>query len=79
VVLEDLGIEHIKVTDDGIGMSRESMALCCKRYYTSKIERYEDLAAWRGLGFKVSESLKFVPAYGVAVIFLKYMANISNY
>jgi len=52
ITLENNGLDSIKVTDDGTGMTAESLLLCCKRYYTSKITSYEDLHSWTGLGFK---------------------------
>lgn len=31
---------------------RDSIKLCCQRYYTSKITSYDDLSNWDGMGFK---------------------------
>jgi len=39
------GRSLIRVTDDGLGMSRDDALLCLERHATSKIERAEDLAA----------------------------------
>src|SRR5687767_9709085 len=46
------GRSLIRVTDDGQGMSRDDALLCLERHATSKIERAEDLAAVRTLGFR---------------------------
>lgn len=46
------GRSLIRVTDDGIGMSRDDALLCLERHATSKIERAEDLAAISTMGFR---------------------------
>jgi DNA mismatch repair protein MutL len=42
----------IRVTDDGLGMSRDDALLCLERHATSKIQRAEDLDAITTLGFR---------------------------
>src|SRR6195256_4901290 len=42
----------IRVTDDGLGMSRDDALLCLERHATSKIRRAEDLAAIATMGFR---------------------------
>ncbi|MGH7681147.1 MAG: DNA mismatch repair endonuclease MutL, partial [Candidatus Eiseniibacteriota bacterium] len=42
----------IRVQDDGSGMSREDALLAVRRHATSKLERSEDLASIRTLGFR---------------------------
>src|SRR6185295_11213726 len=46
------GRNLIRVTDDGIGMSRDDALLCFERHATSKIRRAEDLAAITTMGFR---------------------------
>ncbi|HET7624878.1 MAG TPA: DNA mismatch repair endonuclease MutL [Verrucomicrobiae bacterium] len=46
------GRSLIRVTDDGIGMSRDDALLCLERHATSKIQRAEDLAAIGTMGFR---------------------------
>ena len=46
------GRSLIRVTDDGVGMSRDDALLCLERHATSKIQRAEDLAAITTLGFR---------------------------
>ena len=46
------GRSLIRVTDDGLGMSRDDALLCLERHATSKIRQAEDLAAIRTLGFR---------------------------
>jgi DNA mismatch repair protein MutL len=46
------GRSLIRVTDDGLGMSRDDALLCLERHATSKIRRAEDLAAIMTMGFR---------------------------
>src|SRR5277367_4054611 len=46
------GRSLIRVTDDGIGMSRDDALLCLERHATSKIQKAEDLASIATLGFR---------------------------
>ena len=46
------GRSLVRVTDDGLGMSRDDALLCLERHATSKIQRAEDLAAITTMGFR---------------------------
>ena len=46
------GRSLIRVTDDGVGMSRDDALLCLERHATSKIQRAEDLSAVATMGFR---------------------------
>jgi DNA mismatch repair protein MutL len=46
------GRSLVRVSDDGIGMSRDDALLCLERHATSKIRRAEDLAAISTMGFR---------------------------
>jgi DNA mismatch repair protein MutL len=46
------GRSLIRVSDDGMGMSRDDALLCLERHATSKIHRAEDLAAIVTMGFR---------------------------
>jgi DNA mismatch repair protein MutL len=46
------GRSLVKVTDDGIGMTRDDALLSLERHATSKIQRAEDLAAIATMGFR---------------------------
>jgi DNA mismatch repair protein MutL len=46
------GRSLVRVTDDGLGMSRDDALLCLERHATSKIQRAEDLAAISTMGFR---------------------------
>src|SRR3954452_1215322 len=46
------GRSLIRVTDDGLGMSRDDALLCLERHATSKIRRAEDLSAIVTMGFR---------------------------
>lgn len=52
VDLEDGGLGLIRVSDDGIGMTREDAALCVERHATSKLRTRDDLFDIRTLGFR---------------------------
>lgn len=55
------GIEHIRVTDNGCGMSREDLAICTDTHTTSKISTAEDLLSLHSLGFR-GEALSSIKA-----------------
>ncbi|MCU0785791.1 MAG: DNA mismatch repair endonuclease MutL [Verrucomicrobia bacterium] len=46
------GRSLVRVTDDGLGMSRDDALLCLERHATSKIQRAEDLSAIVTMGFR---------------------------
>ena len=46
------GRSLIRITDDGLGMSRDDALLCLERHATSKIQRAEDLASIATMGFR---------------------------
>src|SRR4051812_35510606 len=52
VEIQTGGRSLIRVTDDGIGMSRDDALLSLERHATSKIQRAEDLAAIATMGFR---------------------------
>ncbi len=46
------GRSLVRVTDDGVGMSRDDALLCLERHATSKIQKAEDLASIATMGFR---------------------------
>jgi DNA mismatch repair protein MutL len=52
VELQAGGRSLIRVTDDGMGMSRDDALLCLERHATSKIQRAEDLHTISTMGFR---------------------------
>src|SRR5262245_28420699 len=52
VEVQSGGRSLMRVTDDGMGMSRDDALLCLERHATSKIRRAEDLAAIGTMGFR---------------------------
>ncbi len=46
------GRSLVRVTDDGLGMSRDDALLCLERHATSKIKLAEDLSAITTMGFR---------------------------
>ncbi len=59
--INSAGKSLIRVSDDGIGMSREDLEIACSRHTTSKISSAEDLDAIRTLGFR-GEALSSIAA-----------------
>jgi DNA mismatch repair protein MutL len=61
VAVERGGKRRIRVTDDGVGMSREDALLCLDRHATSKIVTAVDLEVVRTFGFR-GEALPSIAA-----------------
>ncbi len=52
IELIDSGVKEIKVTDNGVGMSREDSILAFSRHATSKLKTLDDLFNINSLGFR---------------------------
>jgi DNA mismatch repair protein MutL len=61
VTVEDGGRRRVVVADDGCGMERDDALLALERHATSKLRRFEDLAAIGTLGFR-GEALPAIAA-----------------
>ncbi|QDP40256.1 DNA mismatch repair endonuclease MutL [Radiobacillus deserti] len=61
VDVAEAGLDRIKITDDGDGMSAEDCAIAFSRHATSKIRNEEDLFHVRTLGFR-GEALASIAA-----------------
>ena len=55
------GIERIRVSDNGCGMSKDDLSICTDTHTTSKISSAEDLLALESLGFR-GEALSSIKA-----------------
>jgi DNA mismatch repair protein MutL len=70
------GRSLIRVTDDGMGMSRDDALLCLERHATSKIQRAEDLASIATLGFR-GEALPSIASVSKFVLTTRERENPS--
>ncbi|MBF9018315.1 MULTISPECIES: DNA mismatch repair endonuclease MutL [unclassified Oceanispirochaeta] len=61
LTLEGGGIDRIRLVDNGRGMSRDDLTLCCMPHATSKIETEDDLMTIKSLGFR-GEALSSIAA-----------------
>jgi DNA mismatch repair protein MutL len=52
VAIEEGGRQHIRVSDDGSGMTRDDAVLSLERHATSKIRTAQDLVGVRSFGFR---------------------------
>lgn len=52
VEIQNGGVTYIRVTDDGVGMTREDAVTCMLRHATSKISSPDDLSGISTLGFR---------------------------
>lgn len=64
------GVSHIRITDNGSGMSAQDLPLAVRRHATSKIQSAEDLAAIGTLGFR-GEALAAIAAVSTLTIITK--------
>lgn len=61
IELLDSGVREIKITDDGIGMTRDDAVVAFKRHATSKLKTLDDLFHIDSLGFR-GEALPSIAA-----------------
>ncbi|MDR2632744.1 MAG: DNA mismatch repair endonuclease MutL [Treponema sp.] len=73
VFIEGGGSRRIEVIDDGAGMTREDLLLCCQTHATSKIRSLSDLDSAYTLGFR-GEAL----AAAAAVAHLEILTSVDG-
>jgi len=52
LIIKDAGKTLIQVSDNGSGMSKDDLKICCLRHATSKIKKSEDLYCLKTMGFR---------------------------
>ncbi len=70
VEIKNGGVSYMRVTDNGIGMSKEDVRLSVIRHATSKIQTEEDLTKISTLGFR-GEALSSISAVSKLEIYTK--------
>ena len=75
LVIKDAGKTLIQVSDNGSGMSKEDLKICCLRHSTSKIKRSEDLYSLKTMGFR-GEALSSISS--VAQVSIVSRSNDKN-
>jgi DNA mismatch repair protein MutL len=77
VEIEDGGKRLIRVSDNGIGMTKEEALLSLKRYATSKIYSFEDLKSITTLGFR-GEALPSIASVSKLTLISRPPQNIEG-
>ncbi|MFA7641758.1 MAG: DNA mismatch repair endonuclease MutL [Sphaerochaetaceae bacterium] len=71
------GLERITVIDNGVGIAREDLPLCCRSHATSKVSTLEDLYALHTLGFR-GEALYSIAASAKVTIASKHEETLAS-
>lgn len=77
VEAKDGGIEFIRVTDNGCGMSKEQLRTAFLRHATSKIENADDLVKISSLGFR-GEALSSIAAVSKVELITKTKDSLTG-
>ncbi|MCK5198986.1 MAG: ATP-binding protein, partial [Spirochaetales bacterium] len=77
VYVENGGVDHIRVIDNGTGMGRKDLEICYLPYSTSKIDLLEDLDTLKTLGFR-GEALSSIAACSKLEIISKTKTEAPN-
>lgn len=77
VEAKDGGIEFIRVTDNGCGMSKEQLRTAFLRHATSKIENADDLSRISSLGFR-GEALSSISAVSKVELITKTKDSLTG-
>ena len=78
IYLNESGKKSIRVVDNGIGMSKNDLMVCCLRHATSKITETKDLFNIRSKGFR-GEALSSIAAVSHLEIVSKRRADNFGY
>lgn len=77
IEIKEGGISFIRVTDNGIGIPKEEIAIAFKRHSTSKIRSAEDLICVSSLGFR-GEALASIAAVAQVELLTKTAGSVTG-
>jgi DNA mismatch repair protein MLH1 len=66
IFIKEGGLSLMEVKDDGVGISKENFTKLCKRFNSSKLEKYEDINNLNTFGFR-----------GEALSILSYISHLT--
>lgn len=52
IICQDGGLKMMSIQDNGTGIHKEDLPLCCERFTTSKLRKIEDLDTIASYGFR---------------------------
>jgi DNA mismatch repair protein MutL len=78
IIVEEGGKKLIKVTDNGLGMTKSNLGKCCARHATSKITCAEDLYSIQSYGFR-GEALSSIAAVSNLTILSRHQDQNQAY
>lgn len=77
IEIENNGSSLIKISDNGMGMSKEDLKIAFKRHTTSKILKIDDLERTYTLGFR-GEALSSVAAVSKVEVITKVVGELAG-
>jgi DNA mismatch repair protein MLH1 len=76
IICQDGGLKLMSIQDNGIGIHKEDLQICCERFTTSKLRKIEDLDSISSYGFR-GEALASVTHVGRLSITTRTLDDIT--